>query len=70
MGEIPLMTVQLDAFVISGTERVIVLSCTVVRASSLTPTKVKPTLRVKLLYNACASFLTVVLAGLRIRKRT
>nr|prf polymerase beta,RNA [Escherichia coli] len=46
MGEIPLMADN-GTFVINGTERVIVPSCTVVRASSFTPTKVKPTLRVK-----------------------
>ncbi|VEC03764.1 DNA-directed RNA polymerase subunit beta [Klebsiella pneumoniae] len=42
MGEIPLMTDN-GTFVINGTERVIVLSCTVARASSLTVTKVRPT---------------------------
>lgn len=58
MGEIPLMTDN-GTFVINGTERVIFPSCTVVRASSLTPTKVKPTLRVKCCITR-ASSLTVV----------
>ncbi len=65
MGEIPLMTDN-GTFVINGTERVIVSQLHRSRASSLTPTKVKPTLRVKCCITR-ASFLTVVLAGLRIR---
>ncbi len=65
MGEIPLMTDN-GTFVINGTERVIVSQLHRSRASSLTPTKVKPTLRVKCCITR-ASSLTVVLAGLRIR---
>ncbi len=65
MGEIPLMTDN-STFVINGTERVIVSQLHRSPASSLTPTKVKPTLRVKCCITR-ASFLTVVLAGLRIR---
>lgn len=58
MGEIPLMT---DNGTLLSTVLSVLsfLSCTVVRASSLTPTKVKPTLRVKCCITR-ASFLTVV----------
>lgn len=65
MGEIPLMTDN-GTFVINGTERVIVSQLHRSLASSLTPTKVKPTLRVKCCITRVSS-LTVVLAGLRIR---
>lgn len=58
MGEIPLMTDN-GTFVINGTERVIVSQLHRSPASSLTPTKVKPTLRVKCCITR-ASSLTVV----------
>ena len=58
MGEIPLMTDN-GTFVITVLSVLSFPSCTVVRASSLTPTKVKPTLRVKCCITRVSS-LTVV----------
>ena len=50
-GEIPLMT-ENGTFIINGTERVVVASCTAARASSSTTTRARRTRRGKLLYTA------------------